>query len=138
MTKERACGIFEGELPPIDGGRRRRPPVAAGESCVRVRKVRIMKRLRDGTGFSPETVRNRIILQEMRRSYDQLTGVGDRLVDTRLAQMMSRRDGIGSLGKQDLVALNYDLADLASSIFGPTVAKRAYDHIGDVISQTFA
>jgi hypothetical protein len=129
--------MFEGELPPIDVGRRKLPP-ASGERYVRVRKVRIMKRLRDGAGCSPETVRNRVVLQEMRRSYNTITGVGDNLVDTRLSQIMSRREGIGSLGKQDLMALNYDLADLASSIFGPTVAKRVYEHIGDVIYQTFS
>ena len=96
-----------------------------------------MKRLRDGTGDSPEVVRNRTVLQEMRRSYDRITGVGDSLVDTRLSQMRSRQRSVGSLGKQDLCALNYDLANLASSIFGPLVATRVYDHIGEVISQTF-
>jgi hypothetical protein len=129
--------MFEGEIPPTDAGYRfRAPPTDVRD--VKVRKVRIMKRLRDSTGTSPETVRNRVILQEMRTAYNQLVGVGDNLVDMRLSQMMSRRTGVGSLGKQDLVALNYDLADLASSIFGPVIARRVYDHIGDVICQTFA
>jgi hypothetical protein len=52
--------------------------------------------------------------------------------------MMSHRDGVGSLGKQDLCALNYDLASLASSIFGPVVARKVYDRIGEVICQTFS
>jgi hypothetical protein len=97
-----------------------------------------MKRLRDGTGGSPEMVRNRIILQEMRSSYNKLTGVGDNLVDTRLSQLMPHRQGIGSLGKQDLCALNYDLASLASAIFGPVIARRIYEHIGQFITETFA
>jgi hypothetical protein len=136
MTSDKVCSINEGELPPIDTGRRVK--ASAGVRCAKVKKVRIMKRLRDGTGPSPELVRNRIILQEMRRLYDELTGVGDRLVDTRLSQIMSHRKGVGSLGKQDLCALNYDLAALASSIFGPVVAKKVYDRIGEVICQTFS
>ena len=67
--------MFEGEIPPLDAGRR----VKARRNDARdmkVKKIRIMKRLRDSTGTSPETVRNRVILQEMRRSYNQLTGVG--------------------------------------------------------------
>lgn len=128
--------MFEGEIPPIDAGRRLK---ARSKSTrpEKVKKVRIMKRLRDGTGTSPETVRNRVILQEMRRSYNQLVGVGDNLVDMRLSQIMSRRESVGSLGKQDLVTLNYDLADLVSTIFGPVIARRVYDHIGSVICQTF-
>jgi hypothetical protein len=136
MTSERACGINEGELPPIDTGRRVKS--SSGGREVRVTKVRIMKRLRGDEGQSPELVRNRVVLQEMRRLYDELTGVGDRLVDTRLSQMMSHRDGVASLGKQDLCALNYDLASVASSIFGPVVARRVYDRIGEVICQTFS
>lgn len=136
MDKERACNISEGELPPIDAGSR--PRTHAVPRTIRLRKVRIMKRLRDGAGCSPELVRNRVILQEMRRSYNQITGVGDNLVDTRLSQIMTQHRGVGSLGKQDLCALNFDLASLASSIFGPVVAKRVYDHIGEVISETFA
>jgi hypothetical protein len=136
MTKERMLSMAEGELPPLDAGRRLVPRRACNP--VKVRKVRIMKRLRDSTGTSPETVRNRVILQEMRSSYNQLTGVGDNLVDTRLSMIMGRRDGVASLGKQDLCALNYDLASLASSIFGPVIARRVYEHIGEVITETFA
>jgi hypothetical protein len=136
MTMERAYKMLEGELPPIDAGRLSKAPLV--QQPVKVTKVRIMKRLRDGTGTSPATVRNRVILQEMRRSYNQLVGVGDSLVDTRLAQMMSRRNGVASLGRHDLCTLNYDLASLASAIFGPIVARRVYDQIGEVISQTFA
>ncbi len=136
MTRERAENIAEGELPPIDAGRRRSPPFEGG--TYKVRKVHIMKRLRDGSCGSPEMVRNRVVLQEMRRSYNQFTGVGDSLVDTRLSQIMIHRSGVESLGKQDLCALNYDLANLASSIFGPNIARRVYDHISDVIGQTFA
>ena len=97
-----------------------------------------MKRLRDGSCGSPEMVRNRVVLQEMRKAYNQITGVGDNLVDTRLSMIMTHRSGVDSLGKQDLCALNYDLANLASSIFGPVIARRVYDHIGDFISKTFA
>ncbi len=136
MNKERACNISEGELPPIDAGKR--PMTRSGGGIVKIKRVRVMKRLRDGSGASPELVRNRVILQEMRRSYNQLTGVGDSLVDTRLSQLMPHREGVGSLGKQDLCALNYDLASLASSIFGPVIARRVYEHIGQVISETFA
>lgn len=128
--------MFEGEIPPIDASHRLKAPTE--RQLAKVKKVRIMKRLRDSTGTSPESVRNRVILQEMRQSYDQLTGVGNNLVDMRLSQIMSRKDGVGSLGKQDLCALNYNLASLASSIFGPVIARRVYDHIGDVISETFA
>ena len=136
MTKERAYKILEGELPAIDAGRHLKAlPVT---STTKMKKVRIMKRLRDGTGTSPDTVRNRVVLQEMRSSYNQLVGVGDNLVDTRLARMMSRRTGVASLGKHDLCTLNYDLASLASAIFGPVIARRVYDQIGEVISQTFA
>jgi hypothetical protein len=136
MNKERAYKMLEGELPPIDAGHRLRANLVM--QTTKVRKVKIMKRLRDGTGTSPDTVRNRVILQEMRRSYNQLVGVGDNLVDTRLAQMMSQRKGVASLGKHDLHTLNYDLASLASAIFGPVIARRVYEHIGEVISQTFA
>ena len=128
--------MFEGEIPPIDAGRRLKAPTE--RQVAKVKKVRIMKRLRDSTGTSPESVRNRVILQEMRQSYDQLTGVGNNLVDMRLSHIMSRREGVGSLGKQDLCALNYDLASLAASIFGPVIARKVYDHIGEVISETFA
>ena len=129
--------MFEGEIPPIDASYRLNAPTEERQ-LAKVKKVRIIKRLRDSTGTSPESVRNRVILQEMRQSYDQLTGVGNNLVDMRLSQIMSRKDGVGSLGKQDLCALNYNLASLASSIFGPVIARRVYDHIGDVISETFA
>jgi len=97
-----------------------------------------MKRLRDEVQLSPESVRNRVVLMEMRRSYNQIAGVGDSLVDMRLAQYMSSRRNVSSLGRQDLCALNYDLADLASSIFGPAVAKRVYEHIGKFIQDAFA
>ncbi len=126
----------EGELPPLDAGRRL--PVGTGGQFARARKVRIMKRLRDEVKLTPDSVRNRVVLMEMRRSYNQLAGVGDSLVDMRLAQYMSSRAGVSSLGRQDLCALNYDLASLASSIFGPSVAKRVYDHIGQFIQETFA
>ena len=126
----------EGELPPLDASRRL--PVVTGGQVTQVRKVRIMKRLRDEVQLSPESVRNRVVLMEMRRSYNQLAGVGDSLVDMRLAQYMSSRHGVSSLGRQDLIALNYDLAELASSIFGPSVAKRVYEHIGRFIQETFA
>lgn len=128
--------MLEGELPAIDAGRRLK--ASSVQHGVKVKKVKIMKRLRDGTGITPETVRNRVVLEEMRRSYNHLVGVGDSLVDSRLAQMMSRRRGVSSLGKQDLCTLNYDLASLASAIFGPVIARRVYDHIGEVISETFA
>jgi hypothetical protein len=134
MAPDRVLKMVECELPPIDSGRRLK---ARKGPATKVKKIRIVKRLRGELGTSPETIRNRVVLQEMRRAYNQLTGLGDNLVDLRLSKMLSRRRGVRSLGKQDLCTLNYDLAHLVSAICGPVVAQRAYDLIGDVINETF-
>ena len=131
--------MLEGELPPLDARKRPRTGLLGrrGDGQRRTMRIKVTRRLRDGSEPSPEIVRNRTILQEMRRAYNLLTGVGDGLVDLRLAQVMSHKDGIGTLGKQDLCALNYDLAKLAALIFGPKLAQTVYEHIGGFITERF-
>jgi hypothetical protein len=98
-----------------------------------------MKRLaKPGPGTYDDTVRNRVIIQEMRLAYDQLTGLGDCLLDYKLTTFLRSTKGIGSLGRIELGALNYDLAMLAASIFGPVVAQKAYDRVGSAIDHAFA
>ena len=139
MSKERSIRMLEGELPPLDG--RKRPLCrrirSGGNGDRRTMKIRVSRKLRSGQEPSTEILRIRTILQEMRRAYNRLTGLGDYLVDQKLASIMARKPSIGSLGKQDMCALNYDLAKLVASIFGATVAQEAYEHIGAYISERF-
>ena len=85
-----------------------------------------------------EMLRNKLVIQEMRIAYNQLTGVGDCLLDFKLSGFLQKPAGVATLGRVDLSALNYDLAKLAASIFGPVVAKEAYDRVGNAIDRAFA
>ena len=51
---------------------------------------------------------------------------------------MLKPAGVANMGRVDLSALNYDLAKLAASIFGPVVAKAAYERVGNAIKKAFA
>ena len=82
-------------------------------------------------------LRVRSVIQEMRAVYNQIIGVGDQLLDLRLSSFIPKDKGASNMGKADLQALNYDLAKLVSSIFGPPVAEMAYERINGVIYQTF-
>jgi hypothetical protein len=73
----------------------------------------------------------------MKLVYNQLTGVGDQLMDLKLRQLLPESQEIGSLGRAELCALNYDLAKLVAQVFGPTFASYAYDRIGGVIQKAF-
>ncbi len=98
-----------------------------------------MKRLahRDSASQA-EMLRNKLVIQEMRIAYNQLTGVGDCLLDYKLSRFLQKPAGVATLGRVDLSALNYDLAKLAASIFGPVVAKKAYEMVGNAIDKAFA
>ena len=85
-----------------------------------------------------EMLRNKLVIQEMRIAYNQLTGVGDCLLDFKLSGFLQKPAGVATLGRVDLSALNYDLAKLAASIFGPTVAKEAYGRVCNAIERAFA
>ena len=98
-----------------------------------------MKRLaHSGHEDHQDIVRNRVVIQEMRMAYDQIAGLGDCLLDYKLATFLHRSKSIGSLGRVELRALNYDLAKLAASIFGPVVARKAYERVGCAIDRAFA
>jgi len=137
MVTQRQIHTLEGEIPAGDGIKR----VPDGQLRPGGPKKRVvrMKRLADPGGVEHEKiVRNRIVIQEMRMAYDQLTGVGDCLLDYKLATFLRRPDGIGGMGRVELRALNYDLAKLAASIFGPVVARNVYDRVSLAIDQAFA
>jgi len=98
-----------------------------------------MKRLAKGEPSSHlEMLRNKLVIQEMRIAYNQLTGVGDCLLDYKLTSFLHKPAGVANLGRVDLSALNYDLAKLAASIFGPVVAGAAYERVGTAIKKAFA
>ena len=85
-----------------------------------------------------EMLRNKLVIQEMRIAYNQLTGVGDCLLDFKLSGFLHKPAGVAKFGRVDLSALNYDLAKLAPFIFGPTVAKEAYGRVCNAIDKAFA
>ena len=87
--------------------------------------------------MSTDSLRNRVILQEMKLVYNQLTGVGEQLLDLKLNSLLPRTQGVGTLGRAELHGLNYDLAKLAGSIFGPETDRVAYERIGGVITRAF-
>ena len=98
-----------------------------------------MKRLANRDPASQaEMLRNKLVIQEMRIAYNQLTGVGDCLLDYKLSGFLQKPAGVATLGRVDLSALNYDLAKLAASIFGPVVATEAYARVGNAIEKAFA
>jgi hypothetical protein len=82
-------------------------------------------------------LRVRSVIQEMRAVYNQMFGVGDCLLDLRLSSFIPKNKGASKMGKADLQALNYDLAKLASSIFGAPLAEMAYERINGVIYKMF-
>lgn len=97
-----------------------------------------MKRLaHQNPSAQAEMLRNKLVIQEMRIAYNQLTGVGDCLLDYKLSRFIQKPAGVATLGRVDLSALNYDLAMLAASIFGPVVAKAAYERVGSAIDKAF-
>ena len=137
MPPQRPFHCQEGELPPTDVVRR--IPTRRPEQFKPPRRVVRMKRLaRQDPALEAITTRNRLIIQEMRMVYNQLTGVGDQLLDYKLAGMSRGPRGLGTLGRMELSALNYDLANLASSIFGNGVAKAAYDRVASAITHAFS
>ncbi len=98
-----------------------------------------MKRLAHADPASQmEMIRNKLVIQEMRIAYNHLTGVGDCLLDFKLSAFLLKPTGVANMGRVDLSALNYDLAKLAASIFGPVVAKTAYERVGTAIKKAFA
>ncbi len=98
-----------------------------------------MKRLANkDPAAQAEMLRNKLVIQEMRIAYNQLTGVGDCLLDYKLAGFLRKPAGVASLGRVDFSALNYDLAKLAADIFGPTVAQTVYERVGSAIDRAFA
>ena len=91
---------------------------------------------------SPEVMakglRNRMIIQEMKNAYNRLAGVGDVLVDARLPRVLKDRGHVSSLSKADMEALNRELRELGSSVFGDVVAAHVEEHIGRIIQQVLA
>lgn len=80
-------------------------------------------------------LRNRVVLQEMKNVYNRLAGVGDMLVDARLAGIRTADRSITSLSRRDLERLNDELANLAASIFDEELAAEAHGHILEVIQR---
>ena len=136
MASQHPIHCQEGEIPPRDSVRRvsSRRSMANGP---RPRIVRLKRLAHQDPAVEATTLRNRIIIQEMRKAYNQLTGVGDQLLDYKLLGISRGPKGLGTLGRMELCALNYDLAQLAESIFGKAVAKAAYDRVASAISQAF-
>ena len=84
------------------------------------------------------TMRARIVVQEMRRVYDRLCGVGDHLVEARLPALRLGERTVAELSRIDLDRFNDDLAALAASIFGEDMAVSAHAHIASLIKQVYA
>ncbi len=136
MVNQRPIHTLEGEIPARDG--MKRVPNSQLHPGLRKKKIVRMKRLaHTGQETNEEIVRNRVVIQEMRIAYDQITGVGDCLLDYKLSTFLRSTGRIGTLGRVDLRALNYDLAKLAATIFGPIVAQKAYDRVTCAIDQAF-
>lgn len=137
MDDQYTVHTLEGELPPRDGSKRLASQRM--DRNGRPRRIVRMKRLAHRDPVSEAgMLRNKLVIQEMRIAYNQLTGVGDCLLDYKLNGFLRKPAGVAKLGRVDLSALNYDLAKLAASIFGPVVAKAAYDRVGCAIDKAFA
>jgi hypothetical protein len=80
-------------------------------------------------------LRNRVVLQEMKNVYNRLAGVGDMLVDARLARLRTADRSVTSLSRRDLERLNDEIASLAASIFDERLAAWAHGRIGEVIQR---
>ncbi len=137
MGEHKVDRVLEMEIPPDIGGPRSTEmvqgnhPVRLKKRCRRVRKYRAVM------DASPDSLRNRAVLNEMKTVYDRLAGVGDLLLDLKLRALLPRTQGIGTLSRPELHALNYDVAKLAASILDPKVAQMAYESINVAISRAF-
>jgi hypothetical protein len=129
--------FMEKEFLPNGGGRKLSAHIQDSykDHLQQARRERIAHE--DGPRVSLDSLRNRVVLQEMKLVYNQLTGVGEQLLDLKLSSLLPRTQGVGTLGRPELHALNYDLAKLAASIFGPETARFAYERINGVISRAF-
>jgi len=76
-------------------------------------------------------------VQEMRRVYDRLNGVGDVLVESRLPSLRLGERSVAELSRADLERFNDDLAALAASIFGEDMAAEARGRIACLIQQVY-
>jgi hypothetical protein len=137
MGEHRADRVLEMEIYPDVGGRRVTELLPTTHP-VRLRKRRRrVPKVRDVRTPSPDSLRNRAVLQGIRTVYDQLIGVGDYLLDLKLRALLPRTQGVGSLGRPELHALNYEIAKLAGEIFDPKVALVAYERVNGIICRAF-
>ena len=100
----------------------------------RQRRGRPALRYRD----TVSTMRVRVVVQEMRRVYDRLCGVGDCLVEARLPTLRLGERTVSEVSRADLDRFNDDLAALAASIFGPDMATAAHGSIATLIARVYA
>lgn len=84
-----------------------------------------------------ESIRNRVVIQEIRKIYNEMSGIGDHLLDLKLPVLLTSRTRISSLGRKDLEVLNEDLSQLALTIFGQEFAEHARQRIKNVIDLAF-
>jgi len=103
---------------------------------------RVLHRRRGEGDRSPDamaaSLRNRMIIQEMRNAYDRLAGVGSVLVDARLRDVVQDRGGVSRLSRADIESLNRELRDVGGSVFGDVVAAHVEEHIARFIQQVLA
>lgn len=97
------------------------------------RKGRASVQYRDTVG----TTRVRVVVQEMRRVYDRLCGVGDLLVESQLPKLRLGERSVSDLSRTDLDRFNDDIASLAASIFGDGMALQARERIAKLIQQVY-
>jgi hypothetical protein len=137
MGEHRADRVMEMEIYPDVGGRRV-TELVPGTHPVKLKKVRRkVPKARNVRTPSPDSLRNRAVLQEIRTVYDQLMGIGDYLLELKLRSMLPRSQGVGSLSRPELCALNYEIAKLAAAIFDPKVAQVAYERVNGAICKAF-
>ncbi len=103
---------------------------------------RVLHRRRGAGDPSPEaaanSLRNRMIIQEMRNAYDRLAGVGDELVDARILGAVREKGGVSRLSRADIEELNRDLRVIGGLVFGDVVAAHVEEHIARFIQQVLA
>ncbi len=87
--------------------------------------------------MTTENLRNRVVIQEMRRVYNQLAGVGDYLLDVSLPLVLHQNKRIAGLTRRDLEELNRDVGRLAARIFDIQLAAVAVQRIERVIRLAF-
>jgi hypothetical protein len=87
--------------------------------------------------MTTENLRNRVVIQEMRRVYNQLAGVGDYLLDVSLPVVLHHNKQVANLNRRDLEELNRDIGRLAANIFDVQLATIAVQRIAKVIELAF-